>query len=75
MSATEMLRRHPSYVEGWKEAIDSAEEDGSWILDTVNGVWDIANISETEYLELLRLVRANEDPEVPETFILVSLRS
>lgn len=75
MSATDILKTLPSYVSDWREAVEAAEAEGEWVIDSIAGIWDLSHISEADYLTILGTLRANEDPKVPETFILVSLKS
>jgi hypothetical protein len=75
MSATDILKTLPSYVSDWREAVEAAEAEGEWVLDSIAGIWDCGQMSAEELLTIRQTLIDNEDPEVPETFILVSLRS
>ena len=73
MSATDVLKTLPSYVADWRKALE-ADGEVEWVIDSIDGVWDFAHISDADCLTVLKTLRANYDPAVPETVILMSLK-
>jgi len=75
------LKALPNYIWDFtdtiqeKESLDPEFTLSKFATDFVHGAWDLANISEAEYLKILRTINASEKSDgTPSSFILLYLR-
>ena len=75
------LKALPNYIWDFRDTIQEKESlDPEFTLskfatDFIHGAWDLFDISEAEYLNILRTIRASERGDAtPSSFILVYLR-